>query len=156
MALKNPHGTYLRSKMYKSLIFRLSVFLSAAHLVGCVTYDPKYQEFEQRAERNPSPTAIVGMWHKPNPPQSALFTSDGKLYWKAAVGIGHLIDPNYLPPPMAYEYVGDGVWTISNDKLWKFKVSGDHLLVTSTGLINQVFDRVPDKASGVNLPSQSR
>lgn len=156
LGFKDPHCSCSSAEMYKSLIFRLSVLLSAAHLAGCVTYDPKYLEFEQRADRNPPPSAIVGMWHKPNPPQSALFTSDGKLYWKAAVGIGHLIDPNYLPPPMAYEYEGNGVWTLGKDKSWKFKVSGDYLLVSTSGLINQVFDRVPEKAGGVNLPSQSR
>lgn len=126
---------------FRSLFLMLGVFA----VVGCTMYDPKYLDLKQQANRNPSPTAIVGMWHRPGPgAMSYLFTSEGKFYDRSANS--KFWGGDKLSDPRTYTYNGNGVWADPNWNV-NFEVAGEYLLVSFPPNIGFVYERISPEGS---------
>ncbi|MCB1208482.1 MAG: hypothetical protein KDK97_04095 [Verrucomicrobiales bacterium] len=96
------------------------VFVLPLALGQCVltNTDPGYTALLRVAERNPSPNAIVGMWHREDhrmmlkeSTTSYLFKSDGTLH---VIGQAVMLGAVGESPRnvLRYRYLGQGVWSI--------------------------------------------
>ncbi len=104
-------------------------------LSSCVlsNSDPNFAALANTAEANPSPTAIVGMWHRRDTrampggsTMSFLFQSDGTMISQgrsklAGADMGRTVETH------RYYYAGGGIWLMADDR-GKFALSQGHLL----------------------------
>lgn len=122
----------------------LTGLIVATAVTGCSYTDPREPALRSSIESNPSPDAIVGMWHWQNPEvsnvkYSILFASDGKILLKL---------PKYNTPfDGHYSYTGNGTWTAKFVYLptkMMFQIASGKLIQTveGGGTINtRVFER---------------
>ncbi|MGV3660427.1 MAG: hypothetical protein ACO1TE_09575 [Prosthecobacter sp.] len=142
--------------MKTALLLRSHLFLGLLVpflLSQCVltNTDPGYLELEKTADRNPSPDAIVGMWHRVDSRKvlkdsttSYLFKSDGTMH---ALNQTLLLGMGGSAPRQSnhYYYAGNGVWRLRNSNI-QYRISHGKLLfhwaVPQTyELIRYVFER---------------
>lgn len=104
-------------------------------LTQCVltNTDPSYVSLEQSAIRDPSPQAIIGMWHRLDHRKAAqdsttslMFHRDGTLETVGQVLLfGRSSDSHQK---QRYRYVGDGVWQVIGTRM-EFRLSMGRLLM---------------------------
>lgn len=110
---------------------------------GCATHDAQASGLMQQVERNPSPTAVVGMWHTntQNLKTTLLFKSDGQVFVKDTNvgGQDHPVES------YSYSYKGNGLWEIESAEGAHLHVyvANDRLITeTPRWLKTKVFERV--------------
>lgn len=106
-------------------------------LTQCVisNTDPGYAELEKSAARNPSPSAIHGMWHRldhraalRNSTTSLLFHPNGTVEYVGHNKLFGLTPSSDIHGKLRYHYAGNGVWKVVGSSE-EFRISGSRLLM---------------------------
>lgn len=126
-------------KQFRTLTTAILFAITLCCLPGCAAwFDPRQKELEPYVETNPSPQAIVGLWHHRHPSESTastvLFRENGTGIWKPKGG-GTV--------SFSYVYTGNGVWKReTNDGLnHTYKIAKGKLLQFAPAGNALVYDR---------------
>lgn len=89
--------------------------LSLCFLGACTSIDPQFAALQPHTEKNPPPSAIVGMWHRKAPESIStfLFRADGTAFQKDKHW-GWPIWRDFPAWEFKYGYSGNGTWTCTD------------------------------------------